>query len=129
MYNTVTVSTNNPHTKLDRLRVELNSFKSYYPKRDTLNCKLDSDMYYRKNRAMGFYDAYNVAKRSENNKELCAAVGSMICSVLTDLKTSAKSALESITGEEYLSLLQKLPLQWPRFSRNKSPTPVVPPMD
>jgi len=53
----------------------------------------------------------------------------MICAVLINVETTAKSALESITGEEYLALLQKLPLQWPRFSKTKRPTPVVSPMD
>lgn len=71
MYNTV--STNVPRTKLDHLRVKLNSFKPYYPKREILNGHI-SEMYYSKNRAMGFCDAYNAAKRSQNNKELCAAV-------------------------------------------------------
>jgi hypothetical protein len=85
---------NVPHNKLDLLRVKLNSFKPYYPE---LTSKFRLD----------FCLAHNVARRSQNNAELCAAAGKMIYTVLSDLHTTVESALENITGgEEYLRLWQ-----------------------
>jgi hypothetical protein len=56
---------------------------------------------------LDFCLAHNVARRSQNNAELCAAAGKMIYTVLSDLHTTVESALENITGgEEYLRLWQ-----------------------
>jgi hypothetical protein len=45
---------------------------------------------------MAFRMAYNAAKESKNNKELCAYVGSMLCSVVPGFKNTVETTLNSI---------------------------------
>ncbi|AES64895.1 hypothetical protein MtrunA17_Chr2g0293761 [Medicago truncatula] len=45
---------------------------------------------------MAFCVAYKAAKDSKNNKELCACVGSMLCSVVPGLRNSVEEALNGI---------------------------------
>jgi hypothetical protein len=45
---------------------------------------------------LAFRTAYHFAKNSENNKEICTCVGSMLCSVVLGFKNSIEEALKAI---------------------------------
>lgn len=59
-------------------------------------------------RGTSFTLAYNEATMSENNTELCAYVGSMLCDIFTDLRSSIEAALNEIGVRPHLVCLTSL---------------------
>ncbi|CAK8531511.1 unnamed protein product [Lathyrus sativus] len=74
---------------------------------------------------MSFRMAYKAAKYSKNNKDLCACIGSMLCSVVPAFRTSIEKALSEICiRPQFISLPSQAnekkiveselpPLDWP----------------